>query len=165
MCRPFPCGPFCLSCLPPFLLASLLVVTPCHCPVRPSISRPLIRPSSHQAIGPSIWPSFRPYLSSQRSPFSRVSFPAVSYSGFHPGAVRPPQSFQLLLRSCTTGLPGGLPEILPGDSSPRLFPKNCAGALFQNRLACRSPSARLPPASCRLTLAIPARGFFPWMSS
>lgn len=136
-------------------------------------SPPAIVPSVHLSPGlssghPPIRPSGHPsgLLSVLISPRSPRLFPGSRSQqcptrGLHSGAVHPPSLSDFSCAPARQAFPGGLPEILPGDSSPRLFPKNCAGALFQNRLACRSPSARLPPASCRLTLAIPAKRRFP----
>ena len=139
-----------LSAFPACLLSSSR-----HSWPSPPAIVPSVHPSSHQAIHPAFFPSF---LSSQRPSFPQISFPAVPHPGPPSRGRASPQSFRLLLRSCTTVLPGAS---FQRESFRRVFPEHCS------RPAClpqsfSPPVTRLP---CRLTLAIPARGFFPWMSS
>ena len=122
---------------------------------RPSIyfpaSHPAILPSGHRAIHLAFFPSL-----------SLLAAPAF-FPGLVPGSV-------------LLGLPsrGRAPTPVSSTAPARQFfpgvlfwllPETLDGELFQNRLVCRSPSARLPSASCRLTLASLQKGVSPWMSS
>lgn len=145
VCRPFPCGPFCLSCLLPSILSSLR-----HPALVPSVYPPT-RPSVHKAI---IFPSFRPF-----SPCSARLFPWLVR-----GSVPPRPSIQgpcihpsLFGCSCATVLSWS-PSLA---SFPRLFPESLSGALFQTRL----PPAVLQPAchppALSSDIGNPCTRFFP----
>ena len=120
MCRPFPCGPFCLSCLLPSILSSLR-----HPALVPSVYPPT-RPSSHQAIGPSIHLAFFPSLSLLAAP--------AFFPGLVPGSVLLGPPFRG--RTSTPVFPTS-PALLHDrpsrgpsrDSSRRLFPETLSEEL------------------------------------
>lgn len=149
----FPLRPFLLflpaAIHPSFLLASLLAVTPCHCPVCPSVL-----PSSHPAIRLSIQPSFvLPFLAAPAFPlvsFAAVSHPGPLSRGLHPGAVRPPQSLRLPALLSDRPSLGILPESLSRESFQSIVPGNCS------RTACL-PQSFSPPAT-RLPSVLPSCG-------
>ena len=134
-----------LSAFPACLLSSSR-----HSWPSPPAIVPSVHPSSHQAIHPAFFPSF---LSSQRPSFPQISFPAVPHPGPPSRGRASPQSFRLLLRSCTT--------VLPGASFQRVFPESLSGALFQTRL----PPAVLQPAchppALSSDIGNPCTRFFP----
>ena len=134
----------------------------CHPSFPPCVTLPLSRPSILPPGHPSIRPS-----SSLLSVLSLLAAPAFSHGSFaavcHPG---PPSRGRASTPVSSAAparqfFPGALLWRPSRDSFRRVFPEHCS------RPAClpqsfSPPVTRLP---CRLTLAIPARGFFPWMSS
>lgn len=155
----FPLRPFLLflpaAIHPSFLLASLLAVTPCHCPVCPSVL-----PSSHPAIRLSIHPAVHPAFFRPPFPCSAHLSPGLVRGSVPPGpsipgpssrgrAPTPISSTAPALLSDRPSL-GILPESLSRESFQSIVPGNCS------RTACL-PQSFSPPAT-RLPSVLPSCG-------
>ena len=140
---------------PSFLHASLLAVTPCHCPVCPSVL-----PSSHPAIRLSIHPAVHPAFFRPPFPCSARLSPGLVRGSVPPGpsipgpssrgrAPTPISSTAPALLSDRPSL-GILPESLSRESFRSIVPGNCS------RTACL-PQSFSPPAT-RLPSVLPSCG-------